>query len=202
MAGTRSLAVGMTVAAVLTLSACSGDDETQEATTPTTMDPTVSEVAATTSPPGDDTQTTAAVPELSADEQDQADIEETLQAFNAALASAANGDESIEAIYPFSRDMAREQWVTQVLAYEAQGISFSGLPRMDVLEVSIDENTSEAVVCADVSAVEAVDENGESIISENRLNRSIQDFVLERDDSAELGWFVVEDLNRNEPCDG
>ncbi|MFK5584340.1 hypothetical protein [Serinicoccus sp. LYQ131] len=192
----------MTVVAVLTLPACSGDAETQDATTPTTMDPAVSEVTTTATAPVDDTQTTTAKPDLSAEEQDQADIEETLQAFNAALASAANGDESIEAIYPFSRDMAREQWVTQVLAYEAQGISFSGLPSMEVLEVSVEGNTSEAVVCADVSAVEAVDENGESVVSENRLNRSLQNFILERDDSAELGWFVVEDLNRNEPCDG
>lgn len=61
---------------------------------------------------------------------------------------------------------------------------------------------AEAVACRDVTDVEGVDENGDSIIAEGRLDRSLQDFVLERDDSAEVGWYVVSDVSRNEPCDG
>lgn len=202
MAGTRSLAVGMTVAAVLTLPACSGDDETQDATTPTTKDPTVSEVTTTTTAPVDDTQTTTAEPGLSAEEQDRADIEETLQLYTGALDAAFNGEASVEAIYPFSRDTARDQWVTEVMAGEAQGHTSTGMTDLRVVEVSIDGAVAEAVACADVSAVDAVDKNGESLISEDRLDRTLQDFVLERDDSAELGWYVVDDTNRNEPCDG
>lgn len=202
MAGTRSLAVGMTVAAVLTLPACSGDAETQDATTPTTMDPSVSEVTTTTTAPVDNTQTTTAEPDLSAEEQDRADIEETLQLYTAALDAAFNGEASVETIYPFSRETARDQWVTEVMAAEAQGHTSTGMTDLRVVEVSIGGAVAEAVACADVSAVEAVDENGESLISEDRLDRTLQDFVLERDDSAELGWYVVDDTNRNEPCDG
>ena len=73
---------------------------------------------------------------------------------------------------------------------------------VEALEVTVGGETAEAVACLDVSAVQAVDEDGNSVITEDRLDRTLQDYVLERDDSAQLGWFVVEDTNRNEPCDG
>src|SRR5690606_23088318 len=115
---------------------------------------------------------------------------------------AFNGDASVEGIYPFARDTAREQWVTEVMAAQAQGVTSTGLTELEVLEVTVDGDTAEAVACADVSAVEAVDEDGDSVIDEDRVDRTLQDFVLERDDSAEVGWYVVEDTSRNEPCDG
>jgi hypothetical protein len=164
--------------------------------------PSISEPAATTEVPADNAETTTASPELSVEEQEQADIEETLQLYTRALDDAFNGDASVEGIYPFARGTAREQWVTEVMASEAQGITSSGLTDLEVLEVSVEGDTAEALACADVSDVEAVDEGGESIIAEDRLDRTLQDFVLERDDSAELGWYVVEDTSRNEPCDG
>ncbi|MGD8200929.1 hypothetical protein ACQE98_09720 [Ornithinimicrobium sp. W1679] len=170
---------------------------------PTTVAPTTDEAPETM-----EAETEAAVtssspaPTLSAQEQDEADIEDTLQAYNTALGHAVVGEGSVEGIYPYSRDTAREQWVTQVMANEAQGITFSGSSTLNVLEVSIDGDTAEAVACADVSGVEAVDSNGDSYITEDRLDQTLNDFVLERDDSAELGWYVVEDTNRNEPCEG
>ena len=139
---------------------------------------------------------------VDAEEQDEADIEETLQLYTRALDDAFNGDASAEGIYPFARGTAREQWVTEVMAAQAQGVTSTGLTELEVLEVTVDGETAEAVACADVSAVEAVDEDGDSVIAEDRVDRTLQDFVLERDDSAEVGWYVVEDTSRNEPCDG
>lgn len=204
MFSTRSMAVSLVVAGTLALAGCSNDPVDEPPTQAPTSEPVTStEPAPTTvAPADDDTATTTAPPELSAQERDQADIEETLQAFNASLARAITGEESIEGIYPFSRDTAREQWVTQVMASEAQGITFSGQTHLEVLEVSVDGDTAEAVACRDVTDVRGVDENGNSILAEGRLDRSLQEFVLERDDSAEIGWYVVEDTNRNEPCDG
>lgn len=202
---TMWVAAAMTVMGALSLAGCQGDPEDGTATPA----PTASEVAAMTEPavttdtlPADDAETTTAAPELSAEEQDQADVEEAVQAYSAALDQAMIGEGSIEVIYPFSRDAAREKWVTQVMAYEAQGIVFSGRSELEMLTVSVDGGVAEATACVDVSDVEAVDKNGDSFITEDRLDQTFKEFVLERDDSAEFGWYIVEDTNRNEPCDG
>ncbi|MCK0113539.1 alpha/beta hydrolase family protein [Ornithinimicrobium sp. F0845] len=199
---TRVQAVGLMLAASIGLTACNGDAE--EPTPASQPAPSTSESAPVTQPPppDDDEQTTTAEPELSAEEQDQADIKETLQLYTGALSSAFNGDDSVEGIYPFSRDTAREKWVTEVMAAEAQGVTFSGQMEVEVIEVLVDGQAAEVVACLDVSAVEAVDENGNSILAEDRLDQTLQDYVLQRDDSAEQGWYIVEDTNRNEPCDG
>lgn len=203
MSSTRMRLASLVAVGMLTLSGCSdapGAGSTTPA--PSTAAPTTAEPVATTEAPADDAQTASAPPELSATEQDEADIEETLQLYTVALSDAFNGDESIEGIYPFSRDAAREKWVTEVMAAQAQELSFSGTMDVEALEVTVGGETAEAVACLDVSAVQAVDEDGNSVITEDRLDRTLQDYVLERDDSAQLGWYIVEDTNRNEPCDG
>ncbi|MGB3860077.1 MAG: hypothetical protein WA912_12575 [Ornithinimicrobium sp.] len=198
LTSTRAIAVGLAVVGTLALTGCTTDPGGETAT-PTSEPRATTGPAPTTEAPADKT---TAPPELSAEEQDRADIAETLQLYTRVLDEAFNGDASVEAFYPFARDTAREQWVTEVMAAEAQGITSTGVTDLEVLEVSVNGDSAEAVACADVSAVEAVDENGDSIIAEDRLERTIQDYVLERDDSAELGWYVVDDTNRNEPCEG
>ena len=75
------LGVTLVLAAVLVLNGCS--DELPEETNPvpaaTTETPSPSESDPTTEAPVDDAETTSAPPELSAEEQDEADIEETLR---------------------------------------------------------------------------------------------------------------------------
>jgi hypothetical protein len=200
---TRAWAAGLLLIAPAFAVACSSDtdDRTTAPATTTTEAPATSSPVPTTDDPADDAETTAAQPELSAAEQDEADIEETLQRYTQALNEAIIGEESIEGIYPFARDTAREQWVTQVMAYQAQGVTFSGLSELEVLDISADGDGAEATACVDVTDVKAVDENGDSFIAEGRLDQTLKVFVLERDDSAELGWYVVEDTNRDEPCD-
>ena len=198
------VAAALAVMGTLPLIGCQSDPDDGTATpVPTTQVAPMTQPAPTTDAPStEDAVTTTSPPELSPEEQDQADIEMTLQSYNAALGRAVVGEESIEGIYPFSRDAAREQWITQVMSYEAQGITFSGVSQLHVLQVSVDGDTAEAVACADVSEVEAVDADGDSFITEDRLEQTLNDFGLERDDSAEFGWYVVEDINRDEPCEG
>ncbi|MGB7426074.1 MAG: hypothetical protein WA903_14340 [Ornithinimicrobium sp.] len=198
LTSTRAIAVGLAVVGTLALTGCTTDPGGETAT-PTSEPRATTGPAPTTETPADKT---TAPPELSAEEQDRADIAETLQLYTRVLDEAFNGDASVEALYPFARDTAREQWVTEVMAAEAQGITSTGVTDLEVLEVSVNGDSAEAVACADVSAVEAVDENGDSIIAEDRLERTLKDYGLERDDSAELGWYVVDDTNRNEPCEG
>lgn len=174
MSSTRLGLVGLIAAATLTLAGCTND-------------------------PVDESP---APPKLSAEEQDQADIEETLTLHIRALDDAFNGDASVEAIYLFSRDAAREKWATQVMASEAQGATSTGLTELEMVEVSVDGDTAEATACADVSDVEVMNEDGDSIVADSRLDRTLMDFALERDDAAQVGWYVVNDRNRSQPCDG
>lgn len=197
----RCVAV-LVAAGALAVTGCAPEED-PEASAPTTAAPTMDEAPATT-----EVVTEAAVTSsppshtLSAEDQDEAAIELTLQAYTKALNDAFNEEASIEVIYPYSRDTAREKWVTEVMAADAQGIAFSGLMEVELLEVSVEGPTAEAVACLDVSAVQAVDGDGNSVIAQDRLGQTVQGYVMERDDSAELGWYVVEDTNRNEPCEG
>lgn len=203
MSSTRVRLGSLIAAGVLSLSGCAeGPDDEDTTPASTTAATSTSEPATTTEAPADDVETTTAEPELTEAEQDEADIQETLQGYSAALDQAITGQESIEAIYPYSRDTAREQWVTQVMAYEAQGITSSGTTDLEVLEISVDGDTADAQACVDLSDLEAVDANGDSFVAEGRPDEVLNHFVLERDDSAKVGWYVVEDVNRNEPCDG
>ena len=122
--------------------------------------------------------------------------------YTRALSDAFNGDASVEGIYPFSRDVAREQWVTQVMYSETQGFTSTGLTELEIVEVTVDGDTAAATACVDVSAVDVFDEDGQSIITEARLDQTLNDFILERDDSAQVGWYIVEDTNRDVPCEG
>jgi hypothetical protein len=190
---------GLIVAGAVVLAGC-GDDSTNggEATSSPTQAPEPS--TSTAAPSTEDEETTTSEPTLSPGEQDKADIEETLHRFTKALNRAYTGEASIEGIYPYSRDNARDQWITEVMAAEAQGMTLTGEAQLEVLEVSVNGDTAEALACFDASDVEVVDKEGNSI-TEGRLDRTLTDYVLERDDSAELGWYVVEDSNRNEPCE-
>lgn len=191
---------GLIVAGAVVLAGC-GDDSTNggEATSSPTQapEPSTSTAAPSTS---EDEETTTSEPTLSPGEQDKADIEETLHRFTEALNLAYTGEASIEGIYPYSRDNARDKWFTEVMYGEAQGLTFTGEATLEVLEVSVNGDTAEALACFDASDVEVVDKEGNSI-TEGRLDRTLKDYVLERDASAEFGWYVVEDSNRNEPCE-
>lgn len=205
MSSTRVSLVSLVAAGTLALVGCTTDpaSESPVSAPTTTAAPSTSEPVATTEAPSDDDeQTTTAEPELSPEQQDEADIEETLVLYTRALDDAFNGDESIEEIYPFSRDAAREKWVTQVMADHARGLTSTGLTELEVLEVSVTDDSAEVTACADVTDVDVMDENGDSIVPETRLDQTIKEFVLERDDSAQVGWYIVEDKNLNEPCDG
>ena len=90
MSSTRLGLVGLIAAATLTLAGCTND-------------------------PVDESP---APPKLSAEEQDQADIEETLTLYIRALDDAFNGDASVEAIYLFSRDEGGNALKDRVVAGE------------------------------------------------------------------------------------
>jgi hypothetical protein len=170
----------------MVLAGCSEGEEL-EAPARTTVAPPTEDAPATTEPSTEAAVTSSSAPTLSAREQDEADVEETLLRYTRALNDSFNGDASVEDIYPCSRDTAREQCVTEVMAAEAQGITFSGLTKLEDLEVSVDGDTAEAVACADVSAVEAVDQNGTPSLPRTgvvRLSRTTSSNATTRRNSA------------------
>lgn len=195
----------LTVALVLT--ACSSEDDAAPTLPPTTHDVTRTTqdddpTETTTAPADDTTATTTAPPTLSPQEQDEADATAALVEYHRVLDAVAQGEAEIEALNPVAIGTAREQWITQFMLYREQGWTQEGEVVLEVLEVThVDEDQVDISTCSDVSGVDVLDEDGESIVTVDRPDESLVDFVLERDEDAEHGWVVVEDVNRDEPCD-
>lgn len=202
---TRTTTAFLVVAVSLVLTACDGGSTEPAATTipaPATSEAATADPIPTTAAPADDIAETTTEPALSEAEQDELDIATTLEKYEAARMAAMRGDASIEEIYPYASGTAREQWVTQLMSYEAQELTITGETTLEVGDVSVDGDSAEVVACLDVSTFDALDESGESIVAEDRLDQTSVDYVLERADSAEHGWLLTEDVNRDEPCDG
>ncbi|MFK5634208.1 hypothetical protein [Ornithinimicrobium sp. LYQ103] len=153
-------------------------------------------------PTADEAVRSSTAPTLSAQEQDEVDITATLEDYTAALDEAKNGEASIEGIYPYATGTAREQWITQVMSYEAQGLTLSGETSLEVVGIVLDDDNAEVVACVDLSQTDAVDEDGESILPADHLKVTLVEYVLLRSEGAETGWLVTEHVNQSEPCDG
>lgn len=196
---TRRGCYGVMLAAVLATAACTGGEDEPEPTIPTPSP------SAGSPSPSSTTETTTSTPtptSVSAAEQEEADVIATLEGYREALGAATRGEDSIEAIYPWAIGAAREQWVTQYLLYRERGWTITGEAMVDIVEVDIEGEHASIVACSDVADVEALDEEGESVIADDRLDQTLVDYVLKRSDPAKFGWVVVEDVNRDEPCEG
>lgn len=184
-------------AGALVLAACTGSGaEPADSATSSVV------VTASDPPPTTEAAVTSAPATLSPSEQDEADIEATVLAYAVALSEAyAGGD--IEGIYPWSRDVARDQWTTQIMAEREQGLTISGLTDVDVTEIEIDGDQADALACIDYSEISVSDADGQDITPERDSGDLIlNDYVLERYEDGEHGWIVVDDTSRSEPCDG
>lgn len=197
---TRSSLVCVAVGSLI-VAGCS-DGEQPDGEVPTSALPTTLEPEATTRPTADDAVRSSTAPTISAQEQDEVDITTTLEDYTAALDAAKNGEAPIEGIYPYASGTAREQWVTQVMAYDAQGLTLTGETNLEVVDIVLDGDDAEAVACVDLSDTDAVDKDGESILPADHLKVTLVEYVLLRSEGAETGWLVTEHVNQSEPCDG
>ena len=198
---TRTRRLSAAAAAALLLAGCTITGGTEDPTT-TEAAPTT-EVATTTVPPATtEAAATSEPPVLSPAEQDQADIEATVVAYLAAL-DAAYGGAEVEGIYPWSRDTARDKWTTQVMAYREQGLTIEGERQIvDGLDIEVNEDQADVIACLDYSDIVVTDGEGEDATpARDEGQELLSDLVLERAESAEHGWVVVNDTHRNEPCD-
>lgn len=186
-------------AAIVLLAACDGSGA--EPTVPTTSETT--EVATSSAPPtGTEAAVTSKAPILSPAEQDRTDVEATVVGYMAALDEAYEGAD-IEVIYPWSRDVARDTWITQLMAYDEQGLTIDTDRGVEVLEVEVNGDQADATACLDYSDVTVTDAEGQDITPDRESGDLIlNDYVLERYEDGEHGWIVVDDISRSEPCDG
>ena len=183
----------------LILAACTGDDaEPADSVVSPTTKP-----ATTSAPPSmTDAAVTSAPTTLSPAEQAEVDIEATLISYRAALDDAYEGGD-IQGIYPWSRDAARDQWTTQLMAYDEQGLTFDGGVPVEVRDVEVNGDQADVTACLDYSDTTVTDADGQDITPDREAgDLIINDYVLERYDDGEHGWIVVDDISRSEPCDG
>lgn len=182
------------------LSACTQDkgQDPGTATIPVST-PTTSSPSPSASPTSDEAETTTEAPALSADERDKADVEATVLHYTEALSAAYEG-EDIERIYPWSRDTAREQWVTQLMAEREQGLVIEGRTSIGVRKVDLNKDQADVLACVDYSQVTVTDKSGQDVTPDRESQRWLNLYVLKREESAEYGWIVVGDVDQDKPC--
>lgn len=212
MRATRDLMRAATLLAVAGLAgACGGNGGDPTPTIPTLTSSDVattsipSEVVTATAPPPSSTTATTApatTTAVAAEGQDEADAADTLLAYQGTLDAVGRLEEPVEALYPWAVGTAREQWVTQLMFDREQGLTVVGETTLEVVEVTIDGDQATIVACADVSGLDVLDAQSESIVTDDRLPQTLVDYVLERSDAGEHGWLVADDTTRSEPCPG
>lgn len=196
---TRRGCYGVMLAAVLATAACTGGKDEPEPTIPTPSESTALPTATETT---DASPSTTAPASLSPEEQDEADATAALEAYLQVLNGIGKREEPIKALNEVAIGTAREQWITQHLYYREQGWTQVGDPVDSVAALDVGGDDAQITVCSDVSEVDVVDEAGESVITDDRLDQTLNAYVLERSEPAEHGWVVVDDTNLERPCDG
>jgi hypothetical protein len=182
------------------LVACTGTDGGDPGTatitaTAVTQAPTEETAAASSSTPTEDpVAVTTEAP------NDELAIQKTVEGYFEALDEAYGGGE-IEGIYPWSRDIAREKWVTQLLSYREQELIFGGARAVEMIgSPAIDGTAADASACLDYSQATVTNAAGEDVTPDRPSDRLVHDIVLEREDQTEYGWIVVDDVSKSEPC--
>lgn len=196
--GRNATVTAAMLAAALVLSACNGangeDDPTPDPTPATTAPPTGT--TPTTEPPDDTTED----PTLSPEEQDEADATAALEDYLAVLDALRRGEGEIEDLNDVAVGTARDQWLTEMTAYRERGWTAVGGPTRDILSVAVENDEAVAEVCTDVSDVDVVNEEGESVVAPGRPGVTVNEYVLERNEETEQGWIVSDDTNQGESC--
>lgn len=133
---------------------------------------------------------------------DVAAAEQVVVDYRAALdAAGTDGDVALSTLADYSRGTEYTSTVTDLKNWRTQGYVQTGAVQVvDLSGETIDggkRSTVQVSACFDVSAVDLVDADGTSLVSDDRLDRGIWDFVVEKYDD---GWYVTGSEVMGETC--
>lgn len=197
----RTSLVAMTaLLAAATLGACTdtdgGDPGTATITATAVTQAPTEEATATSSP----TRTPDPVAVTTEAPDDELAIQKTVEGYFEALDEAYEGGD-IEGIYPWSRGKAREQWVTQLISYREQELTFTADRSVEFVGSPVIEGDgADLSACLDYSQATMTNAAGEDVTPNRPSDRLVHNLVLEREDQTEYGWIVVDDVSKSEPC--
>lgn len=204
--GRKATATAAMLAAALVLSACGGDNGDEAPTTldpapTTTAAPPPDDTTATTEPP-DDTTATTEEPTLSPEEQDEAAVVDTVDGyFEDVLLAVIAGDSELSSINAWVIPPARDQEINRIQGFTRDGLTVVGTQEVEVLDVEVDRDQATVSSCVDVSDLDVVNDDGESVVGDGPV-RTLMDVVLTRsDERSETGWQISEISSQGELCD-
>lgn len=173
-------ATALTAAAVLALTAACGPDDSPPTST-TTSPPTVS-----TPTPSTTTKTE------SADERDSRLAGESIGAYWVVLDKlASNPNQSLNALATVARGNARLQWQRILTMRRGDAITQAGTTVVDLPSAVKNKNGLwDATACIDVSKVNLVGKDGESVVKANRPPRVKYAYTIEKDQGL---FYILED---------
>ncbi|MGO0577131.1 hypothetical protein [Ornithinimicrobium panacihumi] len=194
------LMVTTALLAIATLGGCADTESVDPGTATITAAAVTSmpteESAATSSPP----RPADAVAVTTEALEDDLAIQKTVEGYFEALDEAYSGAD-VEIIYPWSRDVAREKWVTQLISYREQELTFGGTRAVEMISPpAIEGDGADVRACLDYSQATVTNAAGEDVTPERTSNRLVHSVVLEREEETEYGWIVVDDVSKSEPC--
>lgn len=180
------------VAALLLVAGCSGDeigtpDRASASPAPTTTSP--SNGQATGGPfTGEDAEVVASVELL------HQVLDEVVQ---------GTADEASLDFVMVPDGPGRDFWAQTVADYQQRGIVQTGSRQVTVLNIAESADGVRIVdLCLDVSDIDMLDENGQSVVQEGRPDRLLHHHVMQRVRGADggQGWLVFDYIPTEDPC--
>ena len=148
--------------------------------------------AATSSPP---TPTRSLTPE----EQDLRSAEEAITEYWRVIDEAAsNPTSSLNVLATVARSQALAQWQTTLGGYRSKSWVQQGSSTVENAKATTEDGEGFTVTaCRDVSAVDVIDDSGNSVVRSDRPDRQQFTYAVLK---APEGFFVTEDLLKGSPC--
>lgn len=178
---------GTVLAAVLFVSACTGEGESPTAPSSPTVSATASESSTST-------------PSPSAPATPEAEAQKAVVAYWAALdVLASDPNASLSDLNVVARGQALRQWQRNLTELRGQAVKQVGNSVVREPKAVFDAASSLYAVtaCVDVSGVNVIDKAGKSVVLATREPRVRYTYKVQRDASQ---YFVVEDLLQGKPC--
>lgn len=97
----------------------------------------------------------------------------------------------------------RDFWAQTIADYNERGLTQTGDRQVEVLNITESGDGVKIVdLCLDVSDIDIVDENGDSVVQEGRPDRLLHHHVMQRSRGADgsTGWLVFDYIPTEDPC--
>lgn len=189
----RMFAIVAVLACALAFAACNAEDA------PPSQGPTTSGPSSSGTAPTSATATPTATKTLTPEEQDLRAAEEAITEYWRVIDEAASDPtQSLNVLATVARSQALAQWQTTLGGYRSKSWIQQGSSTVEDAKATTEDGEGFTVTaCRDVSAVDVIDDSGNSVVRSDRPDRQQFTYSVLK---APEGFFVTEDQLKGSPC--